>query len=502
MHVPDGFLAGEAAALGTVVAVGGLALCLHKVRGEQRERDLPVAGLAAAFFLVGDAPMIPVTIGTEGHLLGGALAVALLGPWLGAMTIAVVCAIQALALGDGGITTLGLNIVNLALIPALVGYPLIVALRRVLPATPRGLALACGCAAWVCVTLAAVVFVAEFALGARVVDRPAHAGGRHGRRLRADRARRGRHHGADRAGAAGRAPRPRPGRRAAPPPAPGGRDRRAAGRGGQAMSGRVTFVGAGPGAVDLLTLRAVRVLGEADVVVWARSLVDEGVLAHARPGAELVASDDRTLDDVVAIYERAAAEGLRVARVHSGDPTLYGALHEQLEACRQLGLEVEIVPGVSSMAGAAAALGQELTVPDVAQTLILTRRATRTTMPPNEELAELARHGATMVLFLSVRRPRELQADLIEGGYAPATPCAVVYRATWPDEIVLRCPLSELASRIREARITTQALVIVGPALDAGAPAGRSHVYDPGYGHRYRPLGRPDRYKKAGRGPA
>jgi len=268
------------------------------------------------------------------------------------------------------------------------------------------------------------------------------------------------------------------------------------------MSGRVAFVGAGPGAVDLLTLRAVRVLGEADVVVWARSLVDEGVLAHARPGAELVASDDRTLEDVVAIYERAAAEGLRVARVHSGDPTLYGALHEQLEACRQLGLAVEIVPGVSSMAGAAAALGQELTVPDVAQTLILTRRATRTTMPPNEELAELARHGSTMVLFLSVRRPRELQAELIEGGYAPATPCAVVYRATWPDEIVVRCPLAELAARIREARITTQALVIVGPALDAGAPAGRSHVYDPGYGHRYRPLGRPDRYKKAGRGPA
>jgi precorrin-4/cobalt-precorrin-4 C11-methyltransferase len=263
------------------------------------------------------------------------------------------------------------------------------------------------------------------------------------------------------------------------------------------VSGRVAFVGAGPGAVDLLTLRAVRVLGEADVVVWARSLVDEGVLAHARPGAELVASDDRTLEDVIAIYERAAAEGLRVARVHSGDPTLYGALHEQLEACRRLGLEVEIVPGVSSMAGAAAALGQELTVPDVAQTLILTRRATRTTMPPNEELTELARHGATMVLFLSVRRPRELQAELLEGGYAPATPCAVVYRATWPDEIVLRCPLSELAARIREARITTQALVIAGPALDAGAAAGRSHVYDPGYGHRYRPLGRPDRYKKA-----
>jgi precorrin-4 C11-methyltransferase len=270
-------------------------------------------------------------------------------------------------------------------------------------------------------------------------------------------------------------------------------------------SGHVSFVGAGPGAPDLLTLRAVRALGEADVVVWARSLVDEAVLEHARADAELVASDDRTHDDVVAIYTRAARDGLRVARVHSGDPTLYGALHEQIDACRRLGLSYEIVPGVSSLAGAAAALGQELTVPDVSQTLILTRRATRTSMPPNEELAELARHGATMALFLSVRRPRELQTELIEGGYAPQTPCAVVYRATWPDEVVLRCPLGELAQTIRGARITTQALVILGPALDDDAAAGRSHVYDPGYGHRYRPLGRPDRYAKkhkAGHGAA
>jgi precorrin-4 C11-methyltransferase len=187
--------------------------------------------------------------------------------------------------------------------------------------------------------------------------------------------------------------------------------------------------------------------------------------------------------------------------VHSGDPTLYGALHEQIDACRRLGLSYDIVPGVNSLAGAAAALGQELTVPDVSQTLILTRRATRTSMPPNEQLVELARHGTTMALFLSVRRPRELQAELIEGGYLPATPCAVVYRATWPDEIVLRCALSELAHTIRGAKITTQALVIVGPALDDEAIAGRSHVYDPGYGHRYRPLGRPDRYRpKAGHG--
>jgi precorrin-4 C11-methyltransferase len=260
------------------------------------------------------------------------------------------------------------------------------------------------------------------------------------------------------------------------------------------VSGSVAFVGAGPGAPDLLTLRAVRVLGEADVVVWARSLVDEGVLAHARPGAELVASDDRTFEDVVAIYARAASDGLRVARVHSGDPTLYGTLHEQLRACRELGLEVEIVPGVSSLAAAAAALGQELTVPDVSQSLILTRRAQRTSMPPNEQLTAMAAHGTTMALFLSVRRPRELQADLLAGGYAPDTPCAVVYRATWPDEIVIRCPLASLGAEIRAARITTQALVLVGPALGA-AEGGRSHVYDAGYGHRYRPLGRPDRYR-------
>jgi precorrin-4/cobalt-precorrin-4 C11-methyltransferase len=262
------------------------------------------------------------------------------------------------------------------------------------------------------------------------------------------------------------------------------------------VSGHVWFVGAGPGAPDLLTMRAARVLGEADIVVWAASLVDERILAHASAETELIASDDRTHEDIVAIYARAAADDLGVARVHSGDPSLYGTLHEQIEACRRLGCSYELVPGVSSMAAAAAALGQELTVPDVSQTLILTRRATRTTMPDNERLSELARHGTTLVLFLSVRRPRELQAELLEGGYAPDCPCAVVHRASWPDEIVIRCPLDELSTRIREARITTQALVIVGPALAAtGRDELRSHVYDAGYGHRYRPLGRPDRYR-------
>lgn len=168
MHIPDGFLSGEACAIGTVAGAAGLAYCLKRVREEQRERDLPVAGLAAAFFLVGDAPVFPVTVGTQGHLLGGLLAVALLGPWLGAVTISVVVAIQALALGDGGITTLGLGVVNLALLPAFVGYPLLLALRRALPNTPKGLAVAAGISAWVCVVLSSVVFVGEFALGAVV----------------------------------------------------------------------------------------------------------------------------------------------------------------------------------------------------------------------------------------------------------------------------------------------------------------------------------------------
>ena len=167
MHIPDGFLTGEAAAIGWAAGGAGLAYCLHRVHGEQRERDLPVAGLAAAFFLVGDAPVFPVTVGTQGHLLGGMLACALLGPWLGAVTIAVVCAIQALALGDGGITTLGLGIVNLALVPAFVGYPLLLALRRLRP-TAGGIALAAGVCAWGCVVLAACLFSVEFALGGLV----------------------------------------------------------------------------------------------------------------------------------------------------------------------------------------------------------------------------------------------------------------------------------------------------------------------------------------------
>jgi cobalt/nickel transport system permease protein len=171
MHIPDGFLTGEAAALGTATAVAGLSVCLRGARRSMREKELPLAGLAAAFFLVAEAPMVPITVGTQGHLLGGAIAVVLLGPWAGALTIAVVCAIQALVLGDGGITTLGLTITNLALVPAFVGYPLLLALRR-----PLGIPTAAAATAAVSVLLAATIFLAEVELGATVeIDRTAIA---------------------------------------------------------------------------------------------------------------------------------------------------------------------------------------------------------------------------------------------------------------------------------------------------------------------------------------
>jgi precorrin-4/cobalt-precorrin-4 C11-methyltransferase len=256
---------------------------------------------------------------------------------------------------------------------------------------------------------------------------------------------------------------------------------------------KVSFVGAGPGAPDLITVRGARAIGAADVVVWARSLVMEEVLEHARPDAEVIESTPLTLEDVLAVYERALRDDLVVARVHSGDPAIYGAIQEQIRFCIDRGLPYEIVPGVSSVAAAAAALGRELTVPERSQSLILTRRGGRTPMPPGERVEALARHGTTMALFLSAARPRDLQRELLEGGYPPDTPCAVVYRASWPDEVVLRCRLEELGDRVREARINRQALILVGPGLDDAQT--RSHLYHPGYGHRFRRLGAGERYR-------
>jgi precorrin-4/cobalt-precorrin-4 C11-methyltransferase len=247
---------------------------------------------------------------------------------------------------------------------------------------------------------------------------------------------------------------------------------------------KVWFIGAGPGAPDLLTIRAARLIGEADIIIWARSLVDEGVLEHAHPDAEIIESTTIPLEGVLGLYERAVEEDLIIARVHSGDPSLWGAVLEQVESCAELGLDWEIVPGVSSLGAAAAAIGRELTVPEISQSVIMTRRASRTPMPEGEDIKSFAAHGTTMAIFLSAARPRLLQEELREGGYPPETPCAVIYKASWPDEQVIECSLAELADRIREAGFTRQALVFVGPGLRAGGT--RSHLYSPGFSHSFR----------------
>jgi precorrin-4/cobalt-precorrin-4 C11-methyltransferase len=180
------------------------------------------------------------------------------------------------------------------------------------------------------------------------------------------------------------------------------------------VSGKVTIVGAGPGAADLLTFRAAAAIAAADVVIWAASLVQAAVLDHARPDAEILDSAAMSLEDVVAVYERVRREDLRCARVHSGDPALWGGTQEQVDRCAELGVEVEVVPGVSSFSAVAAAAGRELTIPEVAQSVVLTRLGGgKTPMPPGEEVREFARHGTTMAVFLSAARSGQLAGELL-----------------------------------------------------------------------------------------
>ena len=249
--------------------------------------------------------------------------------------------------------------------------------------------------------------------------------------------------------------------------------------------GLVSFVGAGPGAADLLTLRAVDRLARADVVVWASSLIPEDVLDHARAGAVVHDSAGMTHDDVVAVYGRHRDD--RVVRLHSGDVSIYSAIHEQIEWCRAAGHPFEIVPGVGSVAAASAAIGRELTVPGVAQALISTRLPGRTaaSVPPNEDLTRFASHGTTMAVYLSAARPEELRDRLLAGGaYDEDTPAVVVVRVSWPDEQVVATTVGGLVEAVRATGARTVALVLVGDAL---REAGRhSHLYDPTYAHGHR----------------
>jgi precorrin-4/cobalt-precorrin-4 C11-methyltransferase len=252
-----------------------------------------------------------------------------------------------------------------------------------------------------------------------------------------------------------------------------------------ATSGKVTFIGAGPGAADLITLRGARAIADADIVIWASSLVQAEILEHARPGAEIVDSAALPIEGVLPYYQRAAAEGLRVARVHSGDPAMWGAVQEQLERARELGLATEVVPGVSAVFAVAAIAQRELTIPEVAQSVILTRlEGGKTPMPPGESIRAFAAHGTTMAVFLSAARSGQLAAELLAGGYAADTPVIVASRATWPDEEIAYCTVATLEETVKERRLWKHTLFLIGPAL--GSHGTRSHLYHPGHFHGHR----------------
>jgi precorrin-4/cobalt-precorrin-4 C11-methyltransferase len=262
----------------------------------------------------------------------------------------------------------------------------------------------------------------------------------------------------------------------------------------------ISFVGAGPGAPDLITLRGADRLARADVVIWASSLVPELLLTHARADAVVHDSAQMTLEDVLAVYEATAPER-PVVRLHSGDPGIYGAIQEQIDWCVAAGRSFEIVPGVSSLAAAAALVGRELTIPRVAQSVVITRLGGRTSasMPERESVAAFAAIGATTAIFLSGARSAELVEELLGPGsaYTPDTPAAVVVRATWPDEQVVRTNVGRLPAAMASTGATRTVLVLVGEALappdgpDAPDSPGagrvaRSHLYNPSFAHTFR----------------
>ena len=240
----------------------------------------------------------------------------------------------------------------------------------------------------------------------------------------------------------------------------------------------VFFVGAGSGAPDLITVRGQRLLSDADVVIWAGSLVNPQLLESCKEGCEIHNSARMTLEEVIDVMARADAEGKSVVRLHTGDPSIYGAIREQIDELDARGIAHEVCPGVSSFCAAAAALSAELTLPSVSQSVILTRLEGRTPKPEGEATRDLAAHGATMVVFLSAGMLPKLQEELLAGGaYNEQTPAAIVYKASWPDERVMRCTVGTLAQTGRDNDIRLTALVVVGNVL--AGPYARSKLYGP-----------------------
>ena len=246
----------------------------------------------------------------------------------------------------------------------------------------------------------------------------------------------------------------------------------------------IHFVGAGCGAPDLITLRGKKHIENADVIVYAGSLVNKELLQFAKKDCAIYDSSKMTLEEIIKVIAAAEREGLSVVRLHTGDPSLYGAIGEQMQELDRLGIEYDITPGVSAFSGAAASLKAEYTLPDVSQTVIITRAAGRTGVPGSEDLRSLASHGATMVLYLSAGLLDKVASDLIAGGYDAATPAAIVYKATWADEKICRCTVGTLKQAAEADGITKTALIVVGKFLDGSFS--RSRLYDPGFSTEFR----------------
>ena len=247
----------------------------------------------------------------------------------------------------------------------------------------------------------------------------------------------------------------------------------------------VSFVGAGPGAVDLITVRGKHLLEQADVIIYAGSLVNRELLRYAKEACEIYDSARMTLEEVLSVMERAAGEQKSVVRLHTGDPSIYGAVREQMDALDEKGIPYSSCPGVSACFGAAASLNLEYTLPDVSQSLIITRMAGKTFVPEKESIERFAAHEATMAIYLSAGQIEELAARLSAGGYAPETPAALVYKATWREEESYICTLETLAKTAREHHITKTALILVGKAIGQSGYS-RSRLYAPDFETEFR----------------
>lgn len=255
------------------------------------------------------------------------------------------------------------------------------------------------------------------------------------------------------------------------------------------MEAKVYIVGAGPGDPDLITVKGLKIIQQADVVLYTDSLVNEELISRAGKHAHVLQSSGMDLEEMVVIMEKAVADGKSVARVHTGDPSMYGAILEQMVLLKQRGISYEIIPGVSSVFASAAALGAELTVPDLTQTVILTRAEGRTSVPEREKLRDLASHHCTVALFLSATLAKKVVKEFLAAGWSEDTPVAVVQRATWPDQKIVRTTLKNLDQDLREAGIRMHAMILAGWALDPSLvdrDEHRSKLYDKTFTHGYR----------------